>query len=500
MREMPLDIGTIHFVGIGGIGMSGIAEILHNLGYKVRGSDIAASANVKRLEALGIEVAIGHAEGNLADAAVVVISSAVKADNPEVRAARAQLIPVVRRAEMLGELMRLKWSIAIGGTHGKTTTTSLIAAMLDGGGFDPTVINGGIINAYGTNARLGQGDWMVVEADESDGTFTRLPAVIAVVTNIDPEHLDFYGEFEAEKRAFEQFVTNIPFYGFAVLCVDHPEVQALISRVADRRIVTYGFSPQADVRAIEVETSTKGTRFIALLQDRVSGSSRMIRDVVLPMLGEHNIQNALAAIAVAHEMGMQDAQILGALARFTGVKRRFTRTGESGGVTVIDDYGHHPVEIAAVLKAARSAAGGHKVMAVVQPHRYTRLASLFREFCTCFNDADAVIVADVYAAGEAPIEGATKSALVDGLRERGHRRVIPLPGPDALPSLMTDITEPGDFIVCLGAGNITAWANALPGQMDALRARAALGVTPGGSVNGTARGGTARGGKGAKAR
>ena len=476
MRQMPLDIGTIHFVGIGGIGMSGIAEILHNLGYSVQGTDVSDSANVQRLRKAGIEVKIGHAAAHLGDAAVVVISSAVKSDNPEVKAARASSIPVVRRAEMLAELMRLKWSIAIGGTHGKTTTTSLVAAMIDGAGMDPTVINGGIINAYGTNARLGQGDWMVVEADESDGTFTRLPATIVVVTNIDPEHLDFYGDFDSVKAAFEQFVTNTPFYGFAVLCIDHPEVQALISRVTDRRIITYGFSPQADVRAIDFSIETRGSRFTAVLQDRQSGKSRMIRDIVLPMLGQHNIQNSLAAIAVAHEMGMDDGQIIESLARFSGVKRRFTKTGESAGVTVIDDYGHHPVEIAAVLKAARAAAQKHKVIAVVQPHRYSRLSSLFQEFCTCFNDADVVVVADVYAAGEAPIEGATRSALVEGLRDSGHRRVIPLPGPEALPQVVQDLAQPGDFVVCLGAGSITYWANALPGDLDALRAKRVAGA------------------------
>jgi UDP-N-acetylmuramate--alanine ligase len=472
MRQMPLDIGTIHFVGIGGIGMSGIAEILHNLGYAVQGSDIAESGNVQRLRRQGIAVRIGHAAANLGDSSVVVVSSAVKADNPEVAAARQALIPVVRRAEMLAELMRLKWSIAIGGTHGKTTTTSLVAALLDGGGMDPTVINGGIINAIGTNARLGQGEWMVVEADESDGTFTRLPATIVVVTNIDPEHLDFYGDFDSVKRAFEQFVTNTPFYGFAVMCIDHPEVQALVGRVLDRRIITYGFSPQADVRAIDVTGAPRGSRFTAILQDRQSGKTRVIRDIVFPMLGNHNILNSLAAIAVAHEMGMDDGQITSSLARFAGVKRRFTKTGESGGVTVIDDYGHHPVEIAAVLKAARVAAGVHKVIAVVQPHRYTRLASLFDEFCTCFNDADAVVVAEIYAAGEPPVEGATRSALVEGLRNAGHRRVVPLPSPDALPHIVREMAQPGDFVVCLGAGNITNWANALPGQLDDMRARA----------------------------
>ena len=466
MKEMPLTIGTIHFIGIGGIGMSGIAEVMHNLGYTVQGSDIAASANVKRLEGLGIRVAIGHTAENVAQADVVVISSAVKADNPEVVAARSRLVPVVRRAEMLGELMRLKWSIAVGGTHGKTTTTSLISSILDHAEFDPTVINGGIINAYGTNARLGAGEWMVVEADESDGTFVKLPATIAVVTNIDPEHLDFYGDFEKVKVAFKAFVENIPFYGFAALCIDHPEVQAMIGQVTDRRIVTYGMSPQAEVRGENVRQGPGGAQFDVFLSAR-SGDQEKLEGVRLPMFGEHNVQNALAGIAVATEMGIPAAMVVEGLAGFTGVKRRFTKTGEVGGVTVIDDYGHHPVEIVAVLRAARAATRG-RVIAVVQPHRYTRLMDLFEDFCTSFNDADTVIVTDVHAAGEAPIEGVNKDALVDGLRARGHRSVEALPGPKALPEMIAERALPGDIVVCLGAGTITNWANELPAALRAL--------------------------------
>ena len=469
MREMPLDIGTIHFVGIGGIGMSGIAEVLHNLGYTVRGSDIAQSANVKRLRDAGIEVDIGHRAENIADAAVLVVSSAVKPDNPEIAAARAAFVPVVRRAEMLAELMRLKWSIAVGGTHGKTTTTSLVSALLDGAGLDPTVINGGIINAYGTNARLGAGDWMVVEADESDGSFTRLPATIAVVTNIDPEHMDFYGSFDALRAAFEQFVTNVPFYGFAAMCIDHPEVQAMIPRVLDRRIVTYGLSPQADIRAVNLDASPAGAAFDVVIKRRPSGAVETIDGVRLPMLGEHNVQNALAAIAVGVEMGLEGDTIRATLARFSGVKRRFTKTGTAAGVTVIDDYGHHPVEIAAVLRAARTrVTGGGRVVAVVQPHRYSRLHGLFEDFCTCFNDADAVIVADVYAAGEQPIEGVDRDHLVEGLRNHGHRLVMPLAEPGLLPQLVRQLTRPGDLVVCLGAGNITSWAQSLPSALAAL--------------------------------
>jgi UDP-N-acetylmuramate--alanine ligase len=470
MRALPITIGAIHFVGIGGIGMSGIAEVLHTLGYQVQGSDVAEGANVARLRAAGIPVMIGHDAANLGNAEVLVVSTAVKRDNPEVAAARQRLVPIVRRAEMLAELMRLKWSIAIGGTHGKTTTTSLVAAVLEAARLDPTVINGGIINAYGTNTRMGSGEWMVVEADESDGSFLKLPAVVAVVTNMDPEHLDHWGTEDAMKEGYAQFVGNIPFYGFAVLCIDHPEVQAMIPRLSDRRIVTYGFSPQADVRADRVITDRMGATFEVTVTDRLSGRVRNMKPFRLPMLGQHNVQNALAAVAIAAEMGVDEATIRTALAGFKGVKRRFTRTGEAGGVTVIDDYGHHPVEIAAVLKAARQA-GARDVIAVVQPHRYTRLASLFEEFCACMNDAGTVIIADVYAAGEAPLEGVDKDALVEGLRARGHRSVVPLPGPDSLAEMIHAIARPGDYVVCLGAGSITNWAHALPAQLTELQAR-----------------------------
>ena len=464
MRSMPLDIGTIHFVGIGGIGMSGIAEVMHNLGYQVRGSDLNESANVKRLRGLGIDVSIGHAGDNLGDARVVVVSSAVKSDNPEVMAAREKLVPVVRRAEMLAELMRLRWSIAVGGTHGKTTTTSLIAALLDKAGFDPTVINGGIINAYGTNARLGDGDWMVVEADESDGSFTKLPATIAVVTNMNPEHLDFYGDFDAERAAFDTFIENLPFYGFAVLCIDHPEVQALIGRINDRRIITYGFSPQSDVRIEELEITADGARFNVEISARCSGGPGRLEGLELPMYGAHNASNSLAAVAVACEMGVNETAIREGLAGFTGVKRRFTKTGVAGGITVVDDYGHHPVEIAAVLRAARNHSDG-RIIAAIQPHRYTRLRDLFEEFCTCFNDADVVLVADVYAAGEAPLDGIGRETLVDGLRLHGHRQVEGFSGPDDLADRVALLAAAGDMVVCLGAGDITTWANALPAAL-----------------------------------
>ncbi len=468
MRALPLSIGTIHFVGIGGIGMSGIAEVLHTLGYAVQGSDLADNANVKRLREAGIPVAIGHDERNVANAQVVVVSTAVKRDNPEVAAARARLVPVVRRAEMLAELMRLKWAIAVGGTHGKTTTTSLIAAVLETASLDPTVINGGIINAYGSNTRLGDGDWMVVEADESDGSFLRLPAVIAVVTNMDPEHLDHWGTEQAMVAGYDQFVSNIPFYGFGVLCIDHPAVQQMISRLSDRRLITYGFSPQADVRAEKLKTDRLGTTFEVVITDRARNRQRRTCAFRLPMVGQHNVQNALAAVAIAVEMEIDELTVQSAFAGFRGVKRRFTNMGESGGITVIDDYGHHPVEIAAVLKAARQT-GARDVIAVVQPHRYSRLQSLFPEFCTCMNDAGTVIVADVYAAGEAPLPGINRDALVEGLRARGHRSVVPLPGPAHLAEMVNSIARPGDYVICLGAGNITQWAAALPGELTALQ-------------------------------
>ncbi|MBM3513248.1 MAG: UDP-N-acetylmuramate--L-alanine ligase [Alphaproteobacteria bacterium] len=468
MQTMPLDIGVIHFVGIGGIGMSGIAEVMHNLGYQVQGSDIAQNANVDRLRGLGVKVEIGHRAENLGDARVIVTSTAVKTENPEVMAARKAMLPVVRRAEMLAELMRLKWSIAVGGTHGKTTTTSLIASILETAELDPTVINGGIINAYGTNARLGSGDWMVVEADESDGSFNRLPATIAVVTNIDPEHLDFWGDFTKVKAGFRAFVEAIPFYGFATLCIDHPEVQSLLPQLQDRKLLTYGLSPAAMVRGLNVVLDGTGVRFDAAISDRITGGDRTIKELKLAMFGHHNVLNALAAVSVSAEMGIADDIIREGLARFKGVKRRFTKVGEVEGVTVIDDYGHHPVEIAAVLKAARTASTG-RVVAVVQPHRYSRLQSLFKEFCTCFNDADHVVVAEVYPAGEAPIPGISRDSLINGLHTHGHPNVTALLSPKHLAAVIDDIARPGDFVVCLGAGNITAWAAALPQELAAIR-------------------------------
>ena len=472
MRGVATDIGTIHFIGIGGIGMSGIAEVMHNLGYRVQGSDVADSSVIEGLRRRGIAVTIGHDADNLGEAAVVVTSTAIRRGNPEVDRALATRVPVVRRAEMLAELMRLKSTVAVAGTHGKTTTTSMVAALLDAGGVDPTVINGGIINSYGSNARLGASDWMVVEADESDGSFLRLDGTYAIVTNIDPEHLDHYGSFDAVKDAFVEFVENVPFYGAALLCLDHPEVQAILPRVRDRRIVTYGFSAQADVRGANVAPYPGGNRFECIVRSR-DGTTRSIEGIELPMPGRHNVSNALAAIGVALELGVADDVIRTGFAQFGGVKRRFTKVGEiaideTGGAIVIDDYGHHPVEIRAVLSAAREGVRG-RVIAVVQPHRFTRLRDLMDEFQQAFNDADAVYVTPVYPAGEQPIEGIDAAALVAGLTRRGHRAAVTIADAAALAAALAEDVRAGDLIVCLGAGDITKWAAGLAGAVTAKR-------------------------------
>ena len=469
MSELPLSIGTMHFTGIGGIGMSGIAEILFELGYAVQGSDTSDNANVRRLREKGIPVVTSQSAENINDATLLVISSAIKPDNPEVIAARAKFLPIVHRAEMLGELMRLRWSIAVAGTHGKTTTTSIVATLLSSANIDPTVINGGIITGWGSNARLGKGRWMVVEADESDGSFAKLKPTVAVVTNIDPEHLDHHGSFEALETAFLNFVASIPFYGFATLCIDHPSVQRLMAGIKDRRIITYGMNANADVRAINLRVENGAMLFDVQLSERIQVNSMTLSDIHFPMLGEHNVQNCLAAIGVALEMNIDAIQIKEALAAFSGVGRRFEDKGTSNGVTIIDDYGHHPVEIAAALKAGRMLCGNHKLIAVVQPHRYSRLADLFTDFCSCFNEADEVLVADVYAAGEAHIEGADKTALVAGLRDYGHKAAASLENPEALAAEIAARTSAGDVVMCLGAGDITGWAAALPAELDKLR-------------------------------
>ncbi len=460
--KLPSETGPIHFVGIGGIGMSGIAEMLLAHGYRVQGSDLVAGKLTQRLETLGAEVFEGQRAENLDGASVVVISSAIKPGNPELDAARARGLPVVRRADMLAELMRLKSNIAVAGTHGKTTTTTMVAALLDEGGLDPTVVNGGVIHAYGSNARMGQGEWMVVEADESDGTFNRLPATIAIVTNIDPEHMEHWGDFDRLRQGFTEFVSNIPFYGLAVCCTDHPEVQALVGRVTDRRVVTFGLNAQADVRAANLRYEGGVAHF-----DIVLGPEGVtVEGCSLPMPGDHNVTNALAAVAVARHLGMEPDEIRRALARFGGVNRRFTRVGTWNGATIVDDYGHHPVEIAAVLRAARQSCTG-RVIAIHQPHRYSRLSALFEDFCGCFNEADIVAITDVYAAGEEPIAGATRDDLVAGLRARGHRDARAIGGAADLAALVRAEAQPGDIVMCLGAGTISAWANALPEAVEA---------------------------------
>lgn len=463
-RSLPVRVGPIHFVGIGGIGMSGIAEVMLNLGYSVQGSDIRENPNVARLRDKGAVIHIGHAAENVKGAGALVVSTAIKPGNPELIAAREKKIPVVRRAEMLAELMRLKYSVAVAGTHGKTTTTSLVAALMDAAELDPTVINGGIISAYGSNAKMGAGDWMAVEADESDGSFLKLRATIGIVTNIDPEHMEHYGSVEKLHDAFYRFVEGLPFYGFAVLCTDHPDVQSLASKVTDRRLITYGFNPQADVRAENLEMTPAGSTFDVVFRD--NGHSERWDGVFLPMMGEHNVLNTLSAIAVARELGATEATAKSALKAFGGVKRRFTKTGEWKGADIIDDYGHHPVEISAVLKAARQASKG-KVIAIAQPHRYTRLHDLFDDFCTCFNDADTVLIAPVYEAGETPIDGASAEHLVEGLKAHGHRDAHTITR-ETVAAAVAERAEAGDVIICLGAGDITAWAYALPDELKAL--------------------------------
>ena len=475
MRTMSPDIGTLHFVGIGGIGMSGIATLLADLGYTVQGSDMAESANVARLRDQGIRVSIGHEGSHIKTKngdlpAAIVVSSAIKDDNPELIAARNNKVPVVRRAEMLAELMRLKTSVAVAGTHGKTTTTSMVGQMLDFAKLDPTVVNGGIVNAYGTNTRFGQSAWMVVEADESDGSFIRLPATVAVVTNIDPEHMDHYGSFEQVKNAYKRFVLNLPFHGYALLCIDHPEVQTLAAQVSDRKVITYGFNPQADIRADNIRMNAEGSIFDVTFAGWLSedGKEQKITDIHLSMLGKHNVQNSLVALGVAKEMGVDENTMKAAMGQFGGVKRRFTKTGEVDGIKIIDDYAHHPVEIDVVLKTARAAVAQNSgnVIAVMQPHRYSRLQDLYEEFCRCFNDADHVIVTDVYEAGEKPIEGVNKEYLVKGLKEHGHRSVQLLHDKGDLPRMLSEIAQDGDIVILMGAGNITHWAYALPDQLS----------------------------------
>lgn len=469
MTALPLSIGIIHFTGIGGIGMSGIAEILNELGYQVQGSDLSANANVKRLRAAGIQVRTPQQAENLQNVSIVVISTAIKNDNVELIEARRQSLPVVHRSEMLGELMRLRWSVAVAGTHGKTTTTSIVSTLFDAARLDPTVINGGIISSWGSNARLGAGDWMVVEADESDGSFSRLKPTVAIVTNIDPEHLDYHGSFENLEQAFANFISSIPFYGFVTLCIDHPAVQRLLPTISDRRVITYGLSTNADIRATNLSHDNGQMTFDVLVSDRLGIKAGRLRNVNFPMLGEHNVQNCLAALSVCLEMGLDTQLICAGLAQFKGVGRRFDIKGKSNGITVIDDYGHHPVEIKSALDAGRMYCGENKLIAVVQPHRYSRLKELFSDFCACFNEADHVVVADVYSAGESPLDGFEKEELTEGLRAYGHRSAHLLDTPNELAETILGFAQDGDLVMCLGAGSITQWAANLPAELDRLQ-------------------------------
>ena len=468
--NLPLSIGVLHFIGIGGIGMSGIAEVLKALGYNVSGSDIIENSNVIRLRKFGIKISIGHKKINVIDAKIIVVSSAIDEKNEELLAARELKIPIVHRSEMLCELMRLKWSVAIAGTHGKTTTTSIISSLLYSGGFDPTIINGGIIKNWESNARLGKGDWMVVEADESDGSFNKLIPTVAVLTNIDPEHLDYYGSVSNLEKAFQDFISSIPFYGFKVLCIDHPAVQNLIPLNKDRRLLTYGQSTSADVRAVSIKFTEGHSSFDLILSDRMICRRKVWHNVKLPMLGIHNVLNCLAGIAVALEMGIPENLIRNSLVEFKGIKRRFEIKGKSNcGITVIDDYGHHPIEIKYALSAARELAKNKKVIAIVQPHRYTRLKELFEDFCSCFNDADIVYVSDVFSAGEKPISDFNKNTLASGITDHGHQNVLTLNDPKFLAKSICKVSDSDDIVILLGAGSITNWSNKLVDELNECR-------------------------------
>ncbi len=448
----------IHFVGIGGIGMSGIAEVLLTLGYQVTGSDLADSEIVARLRSLGATVFIGHEASQAGGADVVVTSSAIRADNPEVVAAREAAIPVIPRAEMLAELMRMKEGIAVAGTHGKTTTTSLIAAVLARAGMDPTTVVGGRVNGLGTNARLGAGRIMVVEADESDGSFLRLTPTIGVVTTIDEEHLDYYRDIEHIKDTFVEFINKVPFYGLAVLCLDQPHIQGLLPRVV-RRYVTYGLGGAADYTAKRIEVEQTETRFVACLREKELGA------VSLQMIGVHNVYNALAAIAVGMELDVDVPVIRDALWEFGGVERRFQIKGEVRDILVVDDYGHHPVEIKATLAAAKAAYADRRLVVVFQPHRYTRTKLLLRDFFTAFNDADVVMVTPIYRAGEDPIPGVHAGQIADGIKQCGHRDVRFVPGKEAVPEVLSSSVRPGDLVLTLGAGDISKVGDTLLRQL-----------------------------------
>ena len=452
--NFPIKIGKIHFIGIGGIGMSGIAEVLIAHGYDIQGSDVSDTKITRRLQKIGAKIFLNQNAQNLINANVVVVSSAIKPDNIELQTASKLNLPIVQRAEMLAELMRFKSNISVAGTHGKTTTTTLVAGLLDSGGLDPTVINGGIIHAYGSNARTGDGDWMVVEADESDGSFLKLPSTISIVTNIDCEHMEHYGSFENLKNAFNQFISKIPFYGIAVLSVDDKNTKEISKKINNRKIVTFGKSADADVRAKNISFQNGKSRFDIGFSD----GSKSISGLEFPMTGEHNILNLLAAVCVARYFGMSEENIRSGVAEFSGVNRRFTFLGQFNGVIFVDDYAHHPTEIRAVLKAAKQTAMG-KVVAIHQPHRFSRLANLFEEFIECFEDADVVGITPVFAAGEEAIAGVTSKNLIARISKRHNKVVRKIKNEEVLEDFVIKNTEPNDLVIFMGAGSISTWAN-----------------------------------------
>jgi UDP-N-acetylmuramate--alanine ligase len=462
-------LNTIHFVGIGGIGMSGIAEIMNNLGYKVQGSDLSENNNTKRLEARGVKIFKGHDAMNVRNVSYVVISSAVTEDNAEVIEARRLKIPVIRRAEMLAELMRLKCSVAISGSHGKTTTTSLVACLFEAAGLDPTVINGGIINNRSTNAYLGHGDYLVVEADESDATFIKIPSTIGVITNIDPEHMDYYKDFDTLIAAFKSFIRNLPFYGFGVACVDHPIVRKLVDGLTERKVITYGIeSKDANVIAFNIRQDVSSSTFDVKLQLPNFNGTAIIENITIPTPGKHNVLNALAAIAIGVELDFGVKVIQEGFKNFQGVKRRFTRVCEYNGAEIIDDYAHHPEEVKATLATARVVANARsgRVIAIFQPHRYSRLSNLFADFTTCFAEADSIYIMDIYAAGEQQIEGVSGKALALAIKKTGAKCEF-IDSHEKIAGTISSIAKKGDIIVMMGAGSISNWANQLPSLFEA---------------------------------
>jgi UDP-N-acetylmuramate--alanine ligase len=472
-KNFTQEVGLIHFIGIGGIGMSGMAEILHNLGYRVQGSDLNESYITERLQKNGIKVIFGHHPQNIEGVSLIVKSTDIQDSNVEIKAAFKESIPVIKRCDMLAEIMRCKPAISVSGTHGKTTTTSMIATVFDGAQMNPTVINGGVINQFNTNAYVGDGDYIIAEADESDGTFIKIPSYIAVVTNIDPEHLNYYGTFANVKTAYKTFIENIPFYGFAVLCYDHPVVREIGAQIIDRRIIKYGVeADDLDIKAVNITQDQEGMAFDVIFSSNFMKRNRLnsqqIEGMKLRAYGQHNVLNCLSAIAIGIEKGISIALLQKSLANFRGVKRRFTQTGEVRGIRIIDDYAHHPEEIKVTLNAARMVANmrGGKVIAVMQPHRYTRLQSLMEEFAQSFDDADEIIISEVYSAGEQSIANITSEKLIEKIKQYSSQSVYKLDDPLKLAEKINKLAKSSDLVVLLGAGSITKWAYDLPQQLE----------------------------------